>query len=550
MIARSDRRSTPAIAEGRERREHSVVAITDGVPGERAGAGKLAARVAHRIEQDVRRGGWQVGQVLGSESELRERYRVSRAVLREAIRLVEHHQVAAMRRGPTGGLVVRAPDAGAATSAMVVYLEFVGTTIEHLLAARLMIEPLAAALAATRITESGVDTLRAALADEIAHGPGKDAHSRSRLHVILAELSGNPALHLFVEVLLRLTWRYANDQLTHLPNDPMHPVLTASDVAHDALVHAVVAGDAARAQVLAAEHLEMIGSFLISWRRANRPALAPIWVVPTPGSTHDQKLAEVVAQGLFGEITGGGWVVGTVIGSEAALLERFGVSRAVLREAVRLLEYHSVARMRRGPGGGLVVTEPDPKASIEAMALYLDYQGIEIGDLRAVREAVELACLDQVALRIGEPDVARRLRAVLRGPEAANPFGDCTRAEELGTMSHLLHVELAELGGNPVLALFLRVLITLWARQVGASVDSNVDGGVDLADPATPSDLAASPGPVAPPDPAAPSTTPGASATAVAHDHQAVVDALLSGDGDLARHRLRRHLGVVTEWWQ
>jgi DNA-binding FadR family transcriptional regulator len=499
-------------------RDRAATAITDHPSVDRIGTGKLAARVARQIEQDVLRTGWPVGRVLGSETELRERYQVSRAVLREAIRLVEHHQVASMRRGPAGGLVVRAPDAGAATSAMVVYLEFVGTSIDHLMTARLMIEPLAAALAAEQISEAGIITLRAALADEMAAGPSRDSHVRHQLHLTLAELSGNPALHLFVDVLLRLTWRYARDQLTHLPTDPLHPVLTSSDVSHEAMVEAVVAGDGPRAQYLATQHLEMMSEFLRSWRPETRYRPSSLWAMPTPGHTQDQKLAEVVAQRLLAEITSGGWDVGSVIGSEAALLDRFEVSRAVLREAVRLLEYHSVARMRRGPGGGLVVAEPDPSASIEAMALYLDFQGIEIDHLRAVREAVELACLDGVTDRIGEPDVARRLRAVLHGTEADNPFGD-SAPEHLGELSHLLHVELAELAGNPVLALFLRILITLWARQ----------GEVAVTDGAEP-----------------PPETGGG----ITRAHQGIVDALLVGDGGLARHRMRRHLGVLTQWWQ
>jgi len=95
--------------------------------------GKLAAQVAHRMETDVVRRGWPVGESLGSEPDLRERYGVSRAVLREAVRLVEHHQVARMRRGPNGGLFVMAPDAGPAARAMVIYLEYVGTSIDDLL---------------------------------------------------------------------------------------------------------------------------------------------------------------------------------------------------------------------------------------------------------------------------------------------------------------------------------------------------------------------------------------------------------------------------------
>jgi DNA-binding FadR family transcriptional regulator len=481
-----------------------------------SGSGKLAARVARQIEQDVLRAGWQVGQMLGSETELRERYQVSRAVLREAIRLVEHHQVAAMRRGPSGGLVVRAPDAGAATSAVVVYLEFVGTTLEHLLAARKMIEPLVVSLAAERINEVGISRLRACLEAEEVIAARRDWNTREHLHLVLAELTGNPALRLFVDVLARLTWRYARGSMNYLP-DPSHPALADAHNAHQAIVAAVVAGEASRAEFRAVAHLEAIEEFLRYWRPMTGDAPNSNWAVSTPGHTHDQKLAEVVAQRILAEITGGGWEVGSVIGSEAALLERFEVSRAVLREAVRLLEYHSVARMRRGPGGGLVVAKPDPTASIEAMALYLGFQGIEIEHLRAVRESLELGCVDRVAARASQPEVARRLHAALAGSGSSGAVGPSDHAEE---SSHQLHIELAELSGNPVLALFLRILITLWARQGQLHTNEARIGS-------TPEDEGT-----------------------VVEAHQGIVQALLTGDGALARHRMRRHLELLTEWWQ
>src|SRR5690242_16055123 len=137
----------------------SALAVGDnGAP-----AGKLAAQVAHQIESTVIRRNWPVGKSLGSEVDLREHFGVSRSVLREAVRLVEHHQVARMRRGPNGGLFVCAPDAGPATHAMVIYLEYVGTSVTDLLHARLLLEPIAAGLAADRINEEGIDTLRAIL---------------------------------------------------------------------------------------------------------------------------------------------------------------------------------------------------------------------------------------------------------------------------------------------------------------------------------------------------------------------------------------------------
>ena len=88
-----------------------------------APANKLASKVARGIEADIVRRGWTVGESLGSEQALQQRYGVSRSVLREAVRLVEHQQVAQKRRGPNGGQLICQPDAGPATRAIVIYLE-------------------------------------------------------------------------------------------------------------------------------------------------------------------------------------------------------------------------------------------------------------------------------------------------------------------------------------------------------------------------------------------------------------------------------------------
>ncbi|WP_033721201.1 FadR/GntR family transcriptional regulator, partial [Mycobacterium avium] len=102
----------------------------------------LASALARDIEAEIVRRGWAVGESLGSEPALQQRFGVSRSVLREAVRLVEHHQVARMRRGPNGGLYICEPDAGPATRAVVIYLEYLGTTLADLLNARLVLEPL------------------------------------------------------------------------------------------------------------------------------------------------------------------------------------------------------------------------------------------------------------------------------------------------------------------------------------------------------------------------------------------------------------------------
>ncbi len=171
-------------------------------------ADKLASILARDIEADIVRRGWAVGESLGSEHALQQRFGVSRSVLREAVRLVEHHQVARMRRGPNGGLYICEPDAGPATRAVVIYLEYLGTTLGDLLNARLVLEPLAASLAAERIDEAGIARLRAVLHAEEQWKPGLPA-PRDEFHIALAEQSKNPVLQLFINVLMRLTTRYA-----------------------------------------------------------------------------------------------------------------------------------------------------------------------------------------------------------------------------------------------------------------------------------------------------------------------------------------------------
>jgi DNA-binding FadR family transcriptional regulator len=467
---------------------------------------KLAARIARAIEDEVIAAGWPVGSMIGSEPELIERYGVSRAVFREAIRLVEHHQVVAMRRGRSGGLRVIAPNAAAAVSAAVVYLEYAGTTVDDLLRARSLLEPLAAAEAAKHVSEGDIQALRAVAAQETeTPAEGQVPAAYGGLHIMLARLSGNPVLQLFVEVLAELTDRYAKVRRTTKPDREA----TTQEVerAHRALADAVVAGDAATAQHYMSVHLDAMNQWFADTKRrivTRRPVNAADR--PAKGS----KLAEVIAEEIRADIVRGKWDVGDVIDSESSLVERYDVSRSAIREAVRLLEHHSIAWMRRGPNGGLVVAQPDLDAGVEAMALYLDYRGATAADLLLVRKELELGCVDLAASRASEPQVRDRLERALT--VTADTSGD-----DVNRLADELHLAVAEIAGNPVLTFLLRTIMSLWARHV--------------ADQPTQ--------PVPPEKPA----------EAVAHAHLAIVEAIAAGDRGIARRRMARHLDALSLWW-
>ena len=93
-------------------------------------------------------------------------------------------------------------------------------------------------------------------------------------------------------------------------------------------------------------------------------------------STRPQKNAFAAAWQLENDIFAEGTPPGAVFGDQAALIDRYGFSRATLREAVRVLEDRHVARMQRGPGGGLVILPISGGAVAAAVADYFRAIGV------------------------------------------------------------------------------------------------------------------------------------------------------------------------------
>jgi DNA-binding FadR family transcriptional regulator len=462
------------------------VGSANGVP-----RAKLASIVASRIVDDVFALKWPVGEVIGSEAELLERYGVSRAVFREAVRLVEHQHVARMRRGPGGGLVVTEPDVEAVIDASVMYLLRVQARLDDVFEARVILEEIVAELAANRVEENDLARLRELVADEAA---GRTVDHRA-LHALLASITRNPVLELFVDTLNRLTAFYFSDRQS-LGSD----TLSASAHAHRRIAEAVMAGDDGVAGERMKKHLQAEAEYIRA-RRGSRQVLKPSHALRGPAGS---KRAEAVAREIFGEIVTEKMEPGDFLGSEADLMEAYGVSRAVFREAVRILEHHHVAAMRRGPGGGLFVVPPSVAPIADVAAVYLKRHGVEVAHFGEVRVGVELALADLLIDR-GDDDADAMLRAALEAEETATPA-------EMADVVHDLHAVIASLAGNQTLELVARVLIRL-TRLREAERPHRAQMEIRKE---------------------------------VHRAHTGIADALLDGDRELARHRLRRHLNAVA----
>jgi DNA-binding FadR family transcriptional regulator len=456
-----------------------------------APAGKLAAIVASRIVDDVFAREWPVGEVIGSEAALLERYGVSRAVFREAVRLVEHQHVARMRRGPGGGLVVTEPDVQAVIDASVMYMLRVGARLDEVFEARVVLEEIVAELAAKRGDEPDRDRLRQLLDDEAA---GLVVDHRA-LHSLLASMTHNPVLELFVDTLNRVAAFYFSDR-TSLGSG----TLSASAHAHRRIADAVIASNDELARRRMRTHLRAEADYIRN-RKGAAQILKPSHALRGPAGS---KRAEAVAREIFGGIVTDRLEPGAFLGSEADLMDAHGVSRAIFREAVRILEHHHVAAMRRGPGGGLFVVPPSVAPVADVAAVYLKRHGVEVEHFAEVRVGVELALADLVIDR-DDQEADEALRASLQAEEGASD-------DEMAEVVHDLHAVIASLGGNRALELVARVLIRL-TRLREAERPHRARQEIRKE---------------------------------VHRAHTGIVDALASGDRDLAHRRLERHLEAVA----
>jgi DNA-binding FadR family transcriptional regulator len=460
----------------------------------RPGAGsnaKRAAKVADLIVEDVMALGWPVGEVLGSEADLLQRYQVSRAVFREAVRLVEHQQVARTRRGPGGGLVITEPTMGAVTEAVVLYLHRVDATLDEIFEARIILEEIACQLACQRADEDDLALLKR-FAD---HEPIEPDSDPRELHVLIAEISRNAGVALFVNVFNRVAQLYSPDY--HKFGSEVSKETTH---AHAKIAEAIIAGDAERACDRMRKHLEAEAEFFR--RRKSTRQLLPDSVVLAESA--QGKGAEAVARSITQTVVAEGLQPGDLVGTEPELIEREGVSRALLREAVRLLEHHHIARMRRGPGGGLFVMAPSADAVTEVAAIYLARRGMQLVDLAELRTRVEVAITDLAAARIDDDGMAALREALSHEANATD--------SELVEAVHDLHAAVAQAAQNRVLLLVALVLIRLSRLHQ-----------IERLAPKARHQIKAE----------------------VLRTHEGIAAAVESGDGALARRRMQRHLEAL-----
>jgi DNA-binding FadR family transcriptional regulator len=378
---------------------------------------------------------------------------------------------------------------------MGLWLSFVGGTIGEMLEVREALLIGAVRLAAQRRGPAAVDELRTALdaLDGTDLGPADLAAFEAKI----AAAASNAALALFIEVVGELGVSRIESGWARFEPEVGTDELRAHAREYRGLLAAIEAGDDGGAADEMHRLLDAVRPRLHDAKPRRRPRVRE--------ARSDGRLAERVAAALQDDIERARWPVGQVLGSETDLIERYGVSRAILREAVRILEHHGAVRTKRGPNGGLIVAIPDSDAILRSARMILEYDGVTVEQLLEARAVLEVAAVRSAATRddpAADRALAEAIQLEARRGDAADQF-------------LVVHHAVAAATGNRLFGLFIDVMGGLVPSRIRSDHRTS-EGLAELS-------------------------------VTVHRAHEKIVAAIVDRDPDLAERRMLRHLRASAD---
>ncbi len=222
----------------------------------------------------------------------------------------------------------------------------------------------------------------------------------------------------------------------------------------------------------------------------------------TLGAVKIAKGPETLAGVLRDDILSGAIEPGASLAPERALVEQTGLSRATVREALRILETEGLVISRPGRNGGARVQPVNDNGVAKAVQFLIRGRRLDNATLRETREVLEGATARLAAERRTAADLAE-IAAISARLEAA--IDDLPRLAEENAR---WHIAVAQAGHNPLLTAFMKSIAAAISHPSG-------DAHPEL---------------------------PREGRAALIKAHRRVVEAIQARDADAAERRMLRHL--------
>ena len=182
-------------------------------------------------------------------------------------------------------------------------------------------------------------------------------------------------------------------------------------------------------------------------------------------SSRSEKIAHTVARDIVTEVTSDNLAPGTVLSSEAEMMERYEVSRGSLREALRILEVLGFIQIKPGPRGGPVLLAPDSRQFSAIATLYYQRIGATYRDLLEARLFLEPEAAALAARNRTDADI-EELRAYIENSKAAD-LDDDRHFRDVGQNFHNL---IAKMGRNEIINLLIRSCYDVFAGRTSGFI--------------------------------------------------------------------------------
>ena len=164
------------------------------------------------------------------------------------------------------------------------------------------------------------------------------------------------------------------------------------------------------------------------------------------------KASDVLADRLRHQILEGELPAGEVLPPERMLAEQSGMSRTVVREALRILEIEGLIEIRPGRNGGSFVRVPDVGSIAHSLEIFVRGSRVRFNDVLEARDQLEPICAQLAAERRTKADLELLMEATMAVEEELKDVPGFLSA------NMTWHVVVAQISHNALLAAFMQAM--------------------------------------------------------------------------------------------
>ncbi len=230
-----------------------------------------------------------------------------------------------------------------------------------------------------------------------------------------------------------------------------------------------------------------------------------------PASNGDRraplKIAEEIARDIVRDIADRKLTTGAPLPHEKTMIAQYGVGRASIREALRIIEAQGLIFLKPGRNGGPVLVGTGPERMARVLSLFLGLSNATYRDLGNFMLTVSPGLAESAAANPDRAAVRKAIKLTGRNPCAMVDSHKSEDGFELGP-----HAMINKLSTNPILAMFADAVDAVF--QWHSMEYTKGEGFLDIAE----------------------------------RDHHAIAVAVIEGKPERARQLMRKHVERIIEY--